>query len=129
MIRSRWIPGPEPRGEEPVVVSLTDFRLHSAVHLPRASRTGWRLGRRWPEVGGAVGLWLWAEPLARRIGSVSVWRSAADLAAFVRSPGHVAIMRAYRGRGTLLSETWTSDAQDLWEEAWSPVARGGISGA
>ncbi|MFE3451903.1 hypothetical protein ACFXJ8_23580 [Nonomuraea sp. NPDC059194] len=119
MIRSRWIPGPEPRGQGPVVVSLTDFRLHRAAHLPRACRTGWGLGSRWAELDGAVGLWLWAEPWQRRIGSVSVWRMAADLAAFVRSPDHVAIMRAYRNRGTLVSVTWTSEAGDPWEEAWS----------
>ncbi|MFD1937466.1 MULTISPECIES: hypothetical protein [Nonomuraea] len=127
MIRSRWIPGPEPRGTGAVVVSLTDFRLHRAAHLPRAARTGWRLGRLWPELDGAVGLWLWAEPWARRIGSVSVWRSEADLRAFVRLPAHVEIMRAYRSRGALVSATWTSEASDLWEEAWSHVVEDSAS--
>ncbi|GAA2397006.1 hypothetical protein [Nonomuraea africana] len=119
MMRTRWIPGPERRGEDPVVVALTAFRLHRAVHLPRACRTGWGLSRLWPELDGAVGLWLWADPGARRIGSVSVWRSEAGLRAFVRLPAHVAIMRAYRDRGELVSVTWTSTAQDLWEEARS----------
>ncbi|MEV4167664.1 hypothetical protein [Nonomuraea dietziae] len=119
MRRTRWIAGPEPRGADPVVIALTAFRLHRGAHLPRACLAGWRLSRLWPELEGAVGLWLWAEPGARRIGSVSVWRSEADLRAFVRLPAHVAIMRAYRGRGELVSATWTSGASDLWEEARS----------
>ncbi|ACZ89511.1 hypothetical protein [Streptosporangium roseum] len=117
MIRSRWIPGPEPRGDGPVVVSRTDFRVHRVADLPRACRTGWRLGGLWPELAGAVGVWLWADLPRRRIGSVSVWRAESDLRAFVRHPLHVEIMRAYRDRGTLTSDTWDSPAADLWADA------------
>ncbi|MFD8563427.1 hypothetical protein ACFV1N_39655 [Streptosporangium canum] len=110
MIRSRWIPGPEPRGDGPVVVSRTDFRVHRIVDLPRACLAGWRLSGLWPELAGAIGVWLWADLPRRRIGSVSVWRTESDLRAFVRHPLHVEIMRAYRDRGTLTSATWDSPA-------------------
>jgi heme-degrading monooxygenase HmoA len=59
---------------------------------------------------GAIGLWLWGQPLTRgRGGSVSVWESEADLRRFVALPAHLAIMRKYRALGTLNSTTWQMD--------------------
>lgn len=94
-------------------MSRTDFRLHRARDLPRAAWTGWRLARLWPGLEGAVGLWLWADLPSRRIGSVSVWRDEADLKAFVALKEHVAIMRAYRGKGVLTSTSWLAQTPDL----------------
>jgi hypothetical protein len=113
-MRSRWIAGPHPRGEAPVLVSRTDFHLHRLADLPRAALAGWRLARLWPGLDGAVGLWLWCDLADRRIGSVSVWRDEAALRDFVRLAPHVRIMRAYRGRGTLTSTSVRTAQADLW---------------
>lgn len=59
----------------------------------------------WPAIEGAVGLWLWTKPLQKRQGSVSLWRSEADLQAFVETPPHVRIMNANRNRGRLTSHS------------------------
>jgi hypothetical protein len=59
---------------------------------------------------GALGLWLWTQPLAGRGGSVSVWAQEADLHRFIALPLHLAIMRRYRTRGTVESQTWRMDS-------------------
>jgi heme-degrading monooxygenase HmoA len=65
-----------------------------------------RFRRGWPELPGAVGLWTWLEPRARRVGSVSVWESEADLERFVRSTEHLAIVREFRSRMSGTTKTW-----------------------
>ncbi|MEU7859605.1 hypothetical protein [Nonomuraea sp. NPDC049141] len=120
-MRSRWIAGPEPRGDDPVLVSRTDFRVNHRTDLPRAAFAGWRLARLWPELDGAIGLWLWTDVKDRRCGSVSVWRDEAALRGFVRLAAHVRIMRAYRGRGVLTSTSIRTSAEDLWTASFSPV--------
>ncbi len=57
-------------------------------------------------------MWLWTIPTARRCGAVAVWRDPAALHGFIVWPPHVAIMRAYKGRGTLTSTTWQADGFD-----------------
>ncbi|WP_336206859.1 hypothetical protein [Nonomuraea sp. LPB2021202275-12-8] len=57
-------------------------------------------------------MWLWADMVGRRVGSLSVWRDEDDLQGFVRLPAHVEIMREYRHRGTLRSRTWQIDELD-----------------
>ncbi|MFC4113114.1 hypothetical protein [Nonomuraea zeae] len=121
MMRSRWIAGPHPRGDAPVLVSRTDFQLHRLADLPRAALAGWRLARLWPGLDGAVGLWLWCDLAERRIGSVSVWRDESALRGFVRLAAHVRIMRAYRGRGTLTSASVLTSRADLWTAAGAPA--------
>jgi hypothetical protein len=106
---TRWEPGPAAHVDGPVVVSVTDLTLHRTLDMPDAYRAGLRLRRGWFAMEGAVGLWLWAQPLKRRSGSVSVWRSEDDLRRFVRLPAHVAIMRRYRPRSRLQSRTWHAD--------------------
>jgi heme-degrading monooxygenase HmoA len=64
------------------------------------------LRRGWPAMEGAVGLSLWTKPLQKRQGSVSLWRSEADLQAFVQTPLHVRIMNANRNHGQLISHSW-----------------------
>jgi hypothetical protein len=103
----RWKPGPESReAGGPWVVSVTEFRFRRLRHLPGIFRAGMGFRRRWGEMPGAVGLALYFEPGARRLGSISVWRDEADLRRFVALPVHVAIMRRYRPRGTVRSATW-----------------------
>lgn len=117
--RAPWKAGPEP-AEGEVVVSITDFQVHRRRDLPGVWLNGVRLRRSWPGRAGAVGIWVWSEPWTRRSGSISVWRSEEDLRRFVTWPVHLAIMRAYRDRGTLVASTWrttTSSPGGIWREA------------
>ncbi|RSN09350.1 hypothetical protein DMB42_18780 [Nonomuraea sp. WAC 01424] len=115
MLTSRWIAGPESRSPGPLVAALTDFRMRRLLDLPGIVRHGRSLSRHWPELPGAVGMWLWADVPGRRVGSLSVWRREEDLHGFVRLREHVAIMRAYRHRGTLRSRTWEVEHLDRAE--------------
>jgi hypothetical protein len=121
MLRSRWCQGPAGdflgdraaangvgsgmRGRRggPLIVSVTDFTSDAYRDLPGIACRGFALRRRWPHLDGAVGMWLWVLPSARRCGSVSVWTGRRALAEFVRLPEHVAIMDEYRERGTIRS--------------------------
>ncbi|WP_245689088.1 hypothetical protein [Streptomyces chattanoogensis] len=109
------MPGPVTAHDGPVLVSLTDFTLTRFTDLPGVYRAARRLTTEWPGLEGAVGVWLWAAPTARRCGAVAVWRDEAALQGFVSWPPHVAIMRRYRGRGSLTSATWTADRCDPYE--------------
>ncbi|CAM5740632.1 hypothetical protein STAFG_5918 [Streptomyces afghaniensis 772] len=121
MLRSRWCRGPaggrlgdraaargvgsgaRGRPSGPLIVSVTDFTSDAYRDLPGIARRGFALRRRWPHLDGAVGMWLWTMPSARRCGSVAVWTGRRALAEFVRLPEHVAIMDQYRRRGTIRS--------------------------
>jgi hypothetical protein len=107
-LMTRCAPGPAAGAEGQVVVSVTDFRPNHLHDAPRVIATGLRLRLGWYAMRGAVGLWLWSLPLARRSGSISVWTSEEDLRGFVGLPAHVEIMRRYRDRGSLRSETWVA---------------------
>jgi hypothetical protein len=119
MLSTSWKPGPaEMTG--PVLISVTDFTSEHALDLPRIYQAGTRLARLWPDLQGAVGLRLWAEPLRRRTGAVSLWRGHQDLMGFVKLPAHVEIMRAFQDRGTVRSTTWTAqdpDQDEVWRRA------------
>jgi hypothetical protein len=120
MLTAPWKPGPARSSDAAVFVSVTDFAVARWRDVPIVWFAGLRLRRAWPRMTGAVGLWLWADPLKRRSGSVSVWRSEADLQRFVTWPVHVAIMRRFRDRGTLEAASWHADRfvrADVWREA------------
>ncbi|MDP9869556.1 MULTISPECIES: hypothetical protein [Streptosporangium] len=106
MLRSSWTPGPAADVTGPVLVAITEFRADRARDLPGIYRSGRALGRGWPGLDGAVGMWLWAEMLERRCGSVSIWQSEQALKRFVAWPEHLTIVRRYRRRGRLTSVTW-----------------------
>ncbi|MBE1535024.1 hypothetical protein [Actinomadura algeriensis] len=127
-MRTRWLAGPAP-ASGPVLVSVTGFTCARARDLPGVFRAGTTLRRSWPELPGAVGLWLWSVPLERRCGSVSVWTDGAALRGFVRLPAHVAIMRRYRGRGEIRTASWETDAFDpaaTWARAGRFLAQAGV---
>lgn len=110
----------DPDPDRPVFVSLTDFRIHRPWHAPSAWRSGLRLRRSWPRLEGAIGLWLWAEPVKLRSGSVSIWRTQEDLMRFLRSPVHRAIVARYRTRMSGTSSGWTAprlDRGEIWSQA------------
>jgi hypothetical protein len=130
LIRFPWISGPAAGADGPVLVSVTDFRLVRARDLPGAYLGGARLRRAWPGLEGAVGQWMWARPLAKRSGAVSVWRSEDDLRRFVSWSVHVAIMLRYRDAGKLLSANWDAErftAGPIWREAVRRLAAGELS--
>jgi hypothetical protein len=119
-----WTRGPaDPSG--PALVSVTDFELNRVTDLARVYLQGLRLRRAWPTMPGAVGMWMWGRPLQKRSGSVSVWRSEADLRRFVGWPRHVEVMRGYRDAGTLSSTSWSEpsfDAGAVWNTARAVIA-------
>ncbi|MEU6786515.1 hypothetical protein ABZ912_45595 [Nonomuraea angiospora] len=121
MLRSRWTPGPEAGATGSVLVSVTDFKIGRLLDLPGVYHAGLTLRRAWPDLPGAVGMWLWTEPLAGRCGSVSIWQDEQALRKFVAWPDHVAIVRRYRGRGELRSTTWETTQPDrgVWAQALS----------
>jgi hypothetical protein len=106
MWRSPWKRGPAAGTRGAVFVSVTDFHVHTMLDLPRVVLAGMRLRRGWPRRPGAVGLYTWIDLPARRVGSVSVWQSEADLQRFVRSPEHLAIMRDFRARMSGTAKAW-----------------------
>jgi hypothetical protein len=115
-----WKEGAADADGSHVLVSVTDFEVGRVQDVPAVWVVGLRLRHVWPLIPGAIGLWLWAKPLARRSGSVSVWRGEQDLRRFVAWPRHVAIMRRYRGSGELTSATWWAehfDASAIWTTA------------
>lgn len=105
---------------QPVYVNVTDFHINHPRHALSAWRTGLRLRRSWPRLEGAIGLWLWSEPLKLRSGAVSIWQSEADLMRFLRSPVHRAIVAKYRTRMSGTSTNWTAARPDraaIWTQA------------
>jgi len=119
--KTKWIAGPaEPDG--PALVSVTDFTAAHLLDVPSIYLAGLQLRRAWPTMEGAVGMWLWFEPLGRRSGSVSVWKSEEALRRFVRWDVHVAIVRKFGGRGSLKAARWQVD-QFTHREVWSEAER------
>jgi heme-degrading monooxygenase HmoA len=121
IVRVPWQPGGSAQWIGRVLVSVTDFEMHGRREQAAAVRDGFRLRRSWHRMPGAVGLWLWWMAPGLRSGSVSVWKSADDLRAFVRWPAHVEIMRRNRDTGHLRgSATWdleTFEAPSVWSAA------------
>ncbi|MES9541103.1 MULTISPECIES: hypothetical protein [unclassified Actinomadura] len=121
LLRTAWRAGPV-RATGPVLVSVTDFTCARPLDLARAFRAGMALRRSWPELEGAVGLWLWTDLRRRRCGSVSVWTDEAALRGFVAWPPHVAVMRGFRRRGTIRAGTWQTEAFEP-AETWARAER------
>ncbi|MFJ8295326.1 hypothetical protein ACIQ9R_05585 [Streptomyces sp. NPDC094447] len=99
---------------------MTAFRPHRIADMPGIYGAARALAARWTELEGAHGMWLWALPLSRRVGSVAVWRDEAALRDFIGWPPHVEIMRMYRGRGELTTMAWRSETYDpkgIWTRA------------
>jgi hypothetical protein len=125
-----WKSGSLDPGTGPVHVSMNDYLIHRLRDIPRVAWEGMRLGRRWPDTEGALGLWFASFKGGRRQVSVSVWRSAEDLRRFVRSAEHLRIMREYRDAGALYTNAWTAERLDrelIWRQA-SDRLRGRIDG-
>ncbi|MEV6252262.1 hypothetical protein AB0L97_03240 [Nocardia sp. NPDC051911] len=121
-----WQAGPLHDSRGPVFVSVTDFLAASEEDVQAIYKTGMRLGRNWPVMHGAVGLWLWARPSESRGGSISVWETEQDMRRFVRWPVHADIMRKWRGRVGLATDSWQAaefEAEEVWARARNTIER------
>lgn len=115
-----WKSGPVPETDAAVHVSMNDYPIHHARDIARVAAIGLRFRRGWPATEGAVGLWVAGSATGRRQVSVSIWRSPEDLRRFVRSPGHLRVMREHRTTGDLLTNAWTAERFDralIWRQA------------
>lgn len=106
MLWSKWTPGASVGATGQLLVSVTDFTANRFRDLPRAAAAGFTLGGGWKDTDGAVGMWLWFMPTQRRCGSLSIWTGNEALRRFVGSSEHMVIVRAYRNRGTMNSDSW-----------------------
>jgi hypothetical protein len=107
------VSGPLPRGEGPIVASLTEFTPRHARDWPLIARDGLALTRGWWAMAGAIGVVLYGDVHDRCGGSLSLWATEEDLRRFVALPRHTAIMRRYRDRGTVRAAMWTAEGLDL----------------
>jgi len=104
-----WKPGPRQDISGRVFVSVTDFLARSEEEVRSIYEIGLELGNTWPVMQGAVGLWLWGRPTAWRGGSITVWESEDDMRRFVRWPVHAKIVRAWRGKVGIGTDSWQAD--------------------
>ncbi|MFB7716443.1 MULTISPECIES: hypothetical protein [unclassified Nocardia] len=121
-----WNPGPRQDLSGDVFVSVTDFLAGSDEEVRTIYEIGLELGRTWPVMQGAVGLWLWGRPAERRGGSITVWESERDMRRFVRWPVHTAIVKAWRGRVGIGTDSWPAerfDAEQILTRAADTIER------
>ncbi len=111
-------PGPLPRTDGTVIVSLTEFTARRRRDLPAIARDGLALSRGWWAMPGAIGVLLYLDVIAGRGGSLSVWAAEEDLRRFIALPRHLAIMRKYSSRVTVRSATWSTERFRV-AEAWT----------
>ncbi|WP_159924862.1 MULTISPECIES: hypothetical protein [Nocardia] len=119
-----WQAGPRHDIAGPVFISVTDFLAVTEEDVQEIYKTGMRLGRNWPVMHGAVGLWLWGRPSESRGGSISVWSTEQDMRRFVRWPVHTDIMRKWRGRVRIATDSWRAarfDAHEVWTRARNTI--------
>lgn len=112
MLWSRWTNGPESPDARDVFVSVTRFKASSIFDLPRIALAGFALKRRWPDLPGAIGTWLWVDIGERSSGSVSIWRAESDMRNFVRWKPHVEIVKRYRAAGVMTATAWVAPQLD-----------------
>jgi hypothetical protein len=99
---------------------MNDYLIRRVADIPRVAVAGLRFRRAWPDTEGALGLWVANSPSGRRQISVSIWRSPEDLRRFVRSPGHLRVMKEFRNAGELFTNKWTAERFDralVWRQA------------
>ena len=124
-MRGRMTPGPLPRTDGPVIVSITEFTARRLRDLPGIVVDGVGLSRGWWAMPGAIGVLLYLDPGKKTGGSLSVWASEDDLRRFVALPRHAAIMRKYRKRVTVRSAMWQTDnfrTEDAWAQRHQRLA-------
>jgi hypothetical protein len=117
-MKGRMRPGPLPRTDATVIVSLTEFTARRRRDLPAIALDGLALSRGWWAMPGAIGVLLYLDVIAGRGGSLSVWAAEEDLQRFIALPRHLAIIRKYRSRVTVRSATWSTERFRV-AQAWA----------
>jgi heme-degrading monooxygenase HmoA len=77
---------------------VSRLELARLRHVPGFLVAALRLRRDVRRAPGALGVSLRARPTQRTFWTLSSWTDAEAMAAFTRSPAHVAVMRAYHDR-------------------------------
>ena len=124
-MRGQLRPGPVPRTDGLVTVSLTEFTARRFRDLPGIAREGIGLSRGWWAMPGAIGVVLYADPFTKTGGSLSIWATEDDLRRFVALPRHVAIMRRYRDLVSVRAATWTTEnlsVAEAWQQRYQRLA-------
>jgi hypothetical protein len=110
-----------------VWVTATRFQFTSTAAAIAAAPRALRFWARWPQVPGSTRLWIRYEPLTRCSWTLSTWTERDGIQAFLRSPGHLAVMRDFRDRINGSSHSWQTEAFDPaegWAEARRALAPG-----
>jgi hypothetical protein len=120
------VKGPSADWPGPFHISVTRFTYRRVTTMPFVFWNGMQLRRGWGEVDGAVSLSLAAGLMERTTYTVSAWRREDDLRRWVRTPGHMRLMRDYRARlESSAADGWNADIVDLraaWKEAFRRLA-------
>jgi hypothetical protein len=112
-LRTTWKRCPAADSAGPLLISYTEFTLHTMRDLPAIYFAAERLRRECAELDGAVGVTTYWQVFRRRAGSVSAWEDETALRRFVSLPFHVEVMRRYRNRGRLRAIDWEAGSFDL----------------
>jgi hypothetical protein len=112
-----WRDGPQ-RATGAVWVTATRFTFTTTPAALAAGPHALRFWRRWAAVPGAIGLSVSYQPIGRVAWTLSVWTDASDLDAFLLSPPHRAVVRAFSHRLAGTSTGWETTDFDLRRD-WS----------
>jgi len=91
-----------------MLVSVTVFDVQRFRDIPSMILAAMGLLARWRRVDGSVSISLFARPLRRQFGALSLWEGERDLQRFLSSPPHVAVVRRFRTRMSGRSESWSA---------------------
>ncbi len=97
MLRLPWKRGPVDAAGRLYVIA-TRFVYRNRRDLPMVFVHGLLMRARWDGIEGAAGVFLGADARARATYTVSAWRAESDLRAWLRSPAHARVARAYGAR-------------------------------
>jgi len=107
--------------ERDYVALLSYLPLNSAWSLPRLVLYSTRIQRQLRTSSGLIGYSLRARVAAKQFWTLSVWKDAADLQAFVAAPPHVAVMTAMAPHmGATRLVRWNVKGSELpprWDDA------------
>lgn len=115
------------RPQDTVWVTATRFQFTSTYAAVAAAPSALRFWATWSNFEASVGLWIRYEPLTRCSWTLSTWTEPDGIQAFLRSPGHLAVMRDFRDRIEGSSHSWRTgvfDPAEGWREARRALAPG-----
>ena len=104
----------------PVFLTATRFVFASHAAALLAAPHSLRFWATWHDMPGAIWLSVRYQPLTRAAWTLTAWAGASDLAGFLRSPAHRAVVAAFEDRLVGTSHRWETTDPDLsrcWGEA------------